>query len=175
MDMLSCLDFILTKEKRKIESAAARKPYNNRIRMRKDSGRTQPRLPETLFRITGKHVLHHKKGSMTWRNGLFRITRKPVWHSRKALTRRQKRHNTLKDKGLTKSLKKRVFAPDEPAACEQTLLAELTLCSSGCIMDECAEMRAHATAARHSLRSEPQTARQGYGIPHLYVFFRLLR
>ena len=103
---------------------------------------------------------HHRKARMV---------------QQESLNETAKRHNTLKDKGLTKSLKKRVFAPDEPAACEQTLLAELTLCSSGCIMDECAEMRAHATAARHSLRSEPQTARQGYGIPHLYVFFRLLR
>lgn len=42
MDMLFCLDFILTKENRKIESAAARKPYNNRIRMRKDNGITPP-------------------------------------------------------------------------------------------------------------------------------------
>ena len=139
-------------------------------------------LPNGLSRITEKPFRQCGRGFITTRNRLSGNTKRAFPHHRKARMAQQeslnetaKRHNTLKDKGLTKSLKKRVFAPDEPAACEQTLLAELTLCSSGCIMDECAEMRAHATAARHSLRSEPQTARQGYGIPHLYVFFRLLR
>ena len=46
---------------------------------------------------------HHRKARMAQQESLNATTEK---------------RNTLKDKGLAKNFKKRVFAPDEPAACE---------------------------------------------------------
>ena len=79
----SRLDFILTKEKRKIESAAARKPYNNRIRMRFRDGGGIRDMPDGLFRSSGTSLPVIGKGSFATRNGLFRIAKEALPHAGK--------------------------------------------------------------------------------------------
>lgn len=74
---------ILTTQNRKTETAADRKPYNNRIRMRfHDSGGIR-HMPNGLSRSSGKALPVIGKGSFATRNGLFRIAKEALPHAGK--------------------------------------------------------------------------------------------
>lgn len=66
---------ILTTQNRKTETAADRKPYNNRIRMRFHNSGGIQNMPNGLFRPSGTSLPVIGKGSFASRNGLFRIAK----------------------------------------------------------------------------------------------------
>lgn len=72
---------ILTTQKRKTETAADRKPYNNRIRMRFHGGGGIRHMPYGLYRSSGTSLPVIGKGSFASRNGLFRIAKEALPHA----------------------------------------------------------------------------------------------
>lgn len=74
---------ILTTQKRKTETAADRKPYNNRIRMRFHNSGGIQNMPNGLFRSSGTSLPVIGKGSFASRNGLFRIAKEALPHAGK--------------------------------------------------------------------------------------------
>lgn len=74
---------ILTTQNRKTETAADRKPYNNRIRMRFHGGGGIQNMPYGLYRSSGTSLPVIGKGSFASRNGLFRIAKEALPHAGK--------------------------------------------------------------------------------------------
>ncbi|WP_068856707.1 hypothetical protein [Leyella lascolaii] len=74
---------ILTTQNRKTETAADRKPYNNRIRMRFHNSGGIQNMPNGLFRSSGTSLPVIGKGSFASRNGLFRIAKEAHPHAGK--------------------------------------------------------------------------------------------
>lgn len=72
---------ILTTQNRKTETAADRKPYNNRIRMRFHNSGGIQNMPNGLFRSSGTSLPVIGKGSFASRNGLFRIAKEALPHA----------------------------------------------------------------------------------------------
>ena len=74
---------ILTTQNRKTETAADRKPYNNRIRMRFHNSGGIRHMPYGLYRSSGTSLPDIGKGSFATRNGLFRIAKEALPHAGK--------------------------------------------------------------------------------------------